>query len=470
MRLTPGRRRCRAACVTPTRSRSSTSSTSNACRCSSCGASSIPRSRSTSPPRPSRSRSNAARSFAARAPSRSRAGCSGSPRTCSAPTGARATASRPRSGGSGWNAAALGTEDIEYLHHRAGLDELRARLAATLDAVTPDQAAAITARVLHEREYAEIASEFQTTPRRHPRARLARPADDAGAAGRHGPRRGARRMSRELPPVLDDLRDQLREAAAREIAIEAEVESRVADRVRRGRPRRWLLVTLGRARDVRRRRGGRADHRPGGPRHRGGHAARRHDPGLRAGHRHQQRGGGPERRPAVGPARVHEPGRAGLRRARPADERQARNLRPVAHVPRAAPPHRRRLRAARAAGAARRGRAPGGGAAANDRLRHGARPPARAHHASAARRGPSHPAGWARFIDVRTGVLDKDGAVVSTTRRRAHGRAASSADRCRSVSRPAPPTAPPGARSRRPPPPCPAARPIRAPSDTRARR
>jgi len=64
----------------------------------------------------------------------------------------------------GLERTALGTEDIEYLHHRAGLDELRARLAATLDAVTPDQAAAITARVLHERDYAEIASDFQTTP------------------------------------------------------------------------------------------------------------------------------------------------------------------------------------------------------------------------------------------------------------------------------------------------------------------
>jgi len=58
----------------------------------------------------------------------------------------------------------LGTEDIEYLHHRAGLDDLRARLAQTLGAVTPDQAAAITARVLHERDYADIASEFHTTP------------------------------------------------------------------------------------------------------------------------------------------------------------------------------------------------------------------------------------------------------------------------------------------------------------------
>lgn len=58
----------------------------------------------------------------------------------------------------------LGTEDIEYLHHRAGLDELRARLAETLDAVTPDQAAAITARVLQDRDYADIANEFRTSP------------------------------------------------------------------------------------------------------------------------------------------------------------------------------------------------------------------------------------------------------------------------------------------------------------------
>ncbi len=52
-------------------------------------------------------------------------------------------------------------------------------------------------------------------------------------------------MNRDLPPVLDDLRDQVREAAARDIAIEAQVEARVAERGRRGRRRQWLLVTLG---------------------------------------------------------------------------------------------------------------------------------------------------------------------------------------------------------------------------------
>jgi RNA polymerase sigma-70 factor (ECF subfamily) len=58
----------------------------------------------------------------------------------------------------------LGTEDVEYLHRQAGLDGLRARLAEALDAVRPDQAAAIRARVLEERDYAEIAAEFETTP------------------------------------------------------------------------------------------------------------------------------------------------------------------------------------------------------------------------------------------------------------------------------------------------------------------
>ena len=58
----------------------------------------------------------------------------------------------------------LGTEDIEFLHRQAGLDGIRARLAEALDAVRPDQAAAIRARVLEERDYAEIAAEFQTTP------------------------------------------------------------------------------------------------------------------------------------------------------------------------------------------------------------------------------------------------------------------------------------------------------------------
>jgi len=58
----------------------------------------------------------------------------------------------------------LGTEDIEYLHRQAGLEALRERLAQALDAVRPDQAAAIRARVLEERGYAEIAADFDTTP------------------------------------------------------------------------------------------------------------------------------------------------------------------------------------------------------------------------------------------------------------------------------------------------------------------
>lgn len=58
----------------------------------------------------------------------------------------------------------LGTEDIEYLHRQAGLDALRRQLALALDAVRPDQAAAIRARVLEEREYADIAADFETTP------------------------------------------------------------------------------------------------------------------------------------------------------------------------------------------------------------------------------------------------------------------------------------------------------------------
>ena len=41
----------------------------------------------------------------------------------------------------------LGTEDIEFLHRQAGLDTLRGRLSEALDAVAPDQAAAIRARV-----------------------------------------------------------------------------------------------------------------------------------------------------------------------------------------------------------------------------------------------------------------------------------------------------------------------------------
>lgn len=58
----------------------------------------------------------------------------------------------------------LDSEDIACLHREAGLQELRVRLTKSLAAVTPDQAAAISARVLDEREYEEIAEEFRTTP------------------------------------------------------------------------------------------------------------------------------------------------------------------------------------------------------------------------------------------------------------------------------------------------------------------
>ena len=58
----------------------------------------------------------------------------------------------------------LTTEDLEYLHRQAGLDELRGRLTRALDTVRPDQAAAIRARVLEERDYGEIARAFETTP------------------------------------------------------------------------------------------------------------------------------------------------------------------------------------------------------------------------------------------------------------------------------------------------------------------
>jgi RNA polymerase sigma-70 factor (ECF subfamily) len=58
----------------------------------------------------------------------------------------------------------LTTEDLEYLHRQAGLDELRGRLTQALETVRPDQAAAIRARVLEERDYGDIAADFDTTP------------------------------------------------------------------------------------------------------------------------------------------------------------------------------------------------------------------------------------------------------------------------------------------------------------------
>jgi hypothetical protein len=47
-------------------------------------------------------------------------------------------------------------------------------------------------------------------------------------------------MTDKLPPAIDDLRDQLREATARDI----EIERRVAERVRGARWRRWLFATV----------------------------------------------------------------------------------------------------------------------------------------------------------------------------------------------------------------------------------
>jgi len=86
----------------------------------------------------------------------------------------------------------LGTEDIDFLHRQAGLEALRGRLSEALDAVRPDQAAAIRARVLEERDYAAIAAEFRTTPEVI-RARVSR---------------GLRTMQRFLgDPVPDGLAD-----------------------------------------------------------------------------------------------------------------------------------------------------------------------------------------------------------------------------------------------------------------------
>jgi RNA polymerase sigma-70 factor (ECF subfamily) len=57
----------------------------------------------------------------------------------------------------------LTEDDIKFLLDRSGLESLRDRLAQALTAVRPDQAAAIRARVIDERDYAEIAAEFGTT-------------------------------------------------------------------------------------------------------------------------------------------------------------------------------------------------------------------------------------------------------------------------------------------------------------------
>jgi RNA polymerase sigma-70 factor (ECF subfamily) len=57
----------------------------------------------------------------------------------------------------------LTDDDIRFLHDRSGLESLRDRLAEALTTVRPDQAAAVRARVIEEREYADIAADFGTT-------------------------------------------------------------------------------------------------------------------------------------------------------------------------------------------------------------------------------------------------------------------------------------------------------------------
>jgi RNA polymerase sigma-70 factor (ECF subfamily) len=57
----------------------------------------------------------------------------------------------------------LTDDDIRYLQDRSGLESARVHLVEALAAVRPEQAAAIRARVLEEREYADIAADFGTT-------------------------------------------------------------------------------------------------------------------------------------------------------------------------------------------------------------------------------------------------------------------------------------------------------------------
>ena len=273
--------------------------------------------------------------------------------------------------------------------------------------------------------------------------------------------------------MLDDLGDQLREAAARESRSRPRSSPASPSASGAAGRRQWLLVTLGalvtfggvavaeRALDRTRPRRARRTRFP----------ATSRPPPTRD--RHQQRGGGPGRRAAMGAARLHERGRAGLRRARPADERQARDLRPVAHVPRAAHPRRPAsasrspVRACSSPSSAARWRRPRTIVFGMARDRR----PVRVTMGGETR--TVTPGGLGTFVDVRTGLwrpARHRGVHDGRTDARSSASWAAARRPSSAVRRSArPPMRPRGARSRRPPRPCPAARPTRAPSDRRAR-
>jgi len=57
----------------------------------------------------------------------------------------------------------LGTEDIDYLIQRAGLDASRQDLSAALAQLEPRYARAVQARIIDGREYADIARDFSAS-------------------------------------------------------------------------------------------------------------------------------------------------------------------------------------------------------------------------------------------------------------------------------------------------------------------
>ncbi len=219
--------------TTRTRSRTSTAPTRNACSCTSRAVCSTSTSHSTSWPRRSPQRSSTASSFAARPPSRSRAGCSRSPAQNSLTTGATAAWSARRS--LAWTCRCRDSADpeIERIEDMAGLSEVAAPLAAAMDELPREQRMAVELRVVEECGYADIALRLGISEQAA-RARVSRGLRALALALRE-PEPGAQGRGVN---ALDELRENFREAARRDI------EARARSRRRRRRLTGLFAVVL----------------------------------------------------------------------------------------------------------------------------------------------------------------------------------------------------------------------------------
>jgi RNA polymerase sigma-70 factor (ECF subfamily) len=74
----------------------------------------------------------------------------------------------------------MGDVELERVEELAGTEEIRARIAVELDRLPPDQRRAVQARVVDEREYAELAAEWGVSEQAI-RARVSRGLRSLGA-------------------------------------------------------------------------------------------------------------------------------------------------------------------------------------------------------------------------------------------------------------------------------------------------